>query len=108
MTEIFLLLMIIAVLGVWVARLSRKVIQLEYEICTAQLHFEKEYREVLLIVQKGINDNSQAYCGLTSLMAKHTAENMRNIAQLQKSFIEYRQLINNIVLDQGRYIKKGE
>ena len=108
MTEIFLLLMIIAVLGVWVARLSRKVTQLEYEICTAQLHFEKEYREVLQIVQKGIVDNSQAYCGLTNLMAKHTAENMKNIAQLQKSFIEYRRVINNIVLYQDRYTKKEE
>lgn len=108
MTEIFLLLMIIAVLGVWVASLSRKVTQLEYEICTAQLHFEKQFKDVMRIIQEGVVTNNQAYCGLTSLMAKHTAENMKNIAQLQKSFLEYRQLINNIVLDQGRYIKKGE
>ena len=108
MTEIFLLLMIIAVLGVWVARLSRKVTQLEYEICAAQLHFKKQFKDVMRIIQEGVVTNNQAYCDLADLVSKYTKENMRNIAQLQKSFIEYRQLINNIVLDQGRYIKKGE
>lgn len=92
--------MIIAVLGVWVARLSRKVTQLEHEICAAQVHFEEQFKDVLQVMQKGVVTNSQAFCNLADLVSKHTEENIKNIAQLEKRFMQYRQLINSIVLDQ--------
>ena len=64
---IILIIFIICFLGVWVTRLSSKIKQLEYELVAAQVHFEKEYREVLIIMQNSAEANRIGYTELTKL-----------------------------------------
>lgn len=77
-------------------RLSRKITQLEYEICTAQLHFEKEYREVLLIIQRDANAHSEAYTKLTQLVSKQVVKNMEAVGELEGKFNDLRRYVVNV------------
>lgn len=95
-TVITFMIFIICFLGVWVTRLSRKIIQLEYEICTAQLHFEKEYREVLLIIQRDANAHSEAYTKLTQLVSKQVVKNMEAVGELEGKFNDLRKYVVNV------------
>lgn len=83
---IIFMIFIICFLGVWVTRLSRKITQLEYEICTAQLHFEKEYREVLIIMQNSAEANRIGYTELTKLVSKQVTDDMENMGNLESKF----------------------
>lgn len=98
---IIFMIFIICFLGVWVTRLSRKITQLEYEICTAQLHFEKEYREVLLIIQRDANAHSEAYTKLTQLVSKQVVKNMEAVGELEGKFNDLRKYVVNVA-----YVKK--
>lgn len=101
---IIFMIFIICFLGVWVTRLSRKITQLEYEICTAQLHFEKEYREVLLIIQRDANAHSEAYSKLTQLVSKQVVKNMEAVGELEGKFNDLRRYVVNVA-----YVtKKGD
>ena len=87
MEEIIILeILIICVLGVWVTRLSRKLTQLEYEICAAQMRFEKEYRDVLIIMQNSAEANRIGYTELTKLVSKQVMEDIENIGSLKIKF----------------------
>lgn len=98
---IIFMIFIVCFLGVWVTRLSRKITQLEYEICTAQLHFEKEYREVLLIIQRDANAHSEAYTKLTQLLSKQVVKNMEAVGELEGKFNDLRKYVVNVA-----YVKK--
>lgn len=93
---IIFMIFIICFLGVWVTRLSRKITQLEYEICTAQLHFEKEYREVLLIIQRDANAHSEAYTKLTQLVSKQVVKNMEAVGELEGKFNDLRRYVVSV------------
>lgn len=94
---IILIIFIICFLGVWVTKLSRKVTQLEYEITAAQMHFEKEYRDVLLILQKDADAHSVAYTALTDLVSKQVIKNMETVGELEGKFNDLRRYVVNIV-----------
>lgn len=98
---IIFMIFIICFLGVLVTRLSRKITQLEYEICTSQLHFEKEYREVLLIIQRDANAHSEAYTKLTQLVSKQVVKNMEAVGELEGKFNDLCKYVVNIA-----YVKK--
>lgn len=83
---IILIIFIICFLGVWVTKLSRKVTQLEYEICAAQMRFEKEYREVLIIIQNSAEANRIGYTELTKLVSKQVTDDIENIGNLESKF----------------------
>lgn len=94
---IIFIIFIICFLGVWVTRLSSKIKQLEYEICAAQLHFEKEYRDVLLILQKDADAHSIAYTALTDLVSKQVVKNMETVGELEGKFNDLRRYVVDIV-----------
>lgn len=83
---IIFMIFIICFLGVWVTKLSRKITQLEYEIVAAQMHFEKEYRDVLLILQKDTNAHTEVYNNIVSAVSKQVAENMKSVGELESKF----------------------
>lgn len=83
---IILIIFIICFLGVWVTKLSRKVTQLEYEIAVAQMRFEKEYREVLIIIQNSAEANRIGYTELTKLVSKQVTDDIENIGNLESKF----------------------
>ena len=81
-----LIIFIICFLGVWVTKLSRKVTQLEYEIAAAQMHFEKAYREVLIIMQNSAEANRIGYTELTKLVSKQVTDDIENMGNLERKF----------------------
>ena len=83
---IVFMIFIICFLGVWVTRLSRKITQLEYEIAAAQMRFEKEYREVLIIMQNSAEANRIGYTELTKLVSKQVTDDMENMGNLERKF----------------------
>lgn len=94
---IILIIFIICFLGVWVTKLSRKVTQLEYEICAAQKYFEEQYRDVLLIIQKNVDAHSVAYTALTDLVSKQVVKNMETVGELEGKFNDLRRYVVDIV-----------
>lgn len=90
---IILIIFIICFLGVWVTRLSSKIKQLEYELVAAQVHFEKDYRDVLLIIQKDANAHSEAYTQLTQLVSKQVVKNMEAVGELEGKFNDLRRCV---------------
>lgn len=66
--------------------MSRKVTQLEYEIAAAQMRFEKEYREVLIIMQNSAEANRIGYTELTKLVSKQVTDDIENIGNLESKF----------------------
>lgn len=93
---IIFMIFIICFLGVWVTRLSNKIKQLEYELVAAQVHFEKDYRDVLLIIQKDANAHSEAYSKLTQLVSKQVVKNMEAVGELQCKFNDLRRYVINV------------
>lgn len=83
---IIFMIFIVCFLGVWVTKLSRKVTQLEYEITAAQMRFEKEYREVLIIMQNSAEANRIGYTELTKLVSKQVTDDIENIGNLESKF----------------------
>lgn len=83
---IVFMIFIICFLGVWVTKLSRKITQLEYEIVATQMRFEKEYRDVLLMLQKETQSLTTVSAGAMSAMYKQLAENMKRARDLEGKF----------------------
>lgn len=94
---IIFMIFIICFLGVWVTRLSGKIKQLEYELVVAQVHFEKDYRDVLLIIQNNVNAHSEAYSKLTQLVSKQVVKNMEAVGELEGKFNDLRRYVVNVV-----------
>lgn len=93
---IIFMIFIICFLGVWVTRLSSKIKQLEYELVAAQVHFEKDYRDVLLIIQKDANAHSEAYTQLTQLVSKQVVKNMEAVGELEGKFNDLRRYVVSV------------
>ena len=80
------MIFIICFLGVWVTRLSSKIKQLECELVAAQVHFEKEYKDVLLILQQDTQSLTAASTGAMSAVYKQLTENMERVRELEGKF----------------------
>ena len=92
---IIFMIFIICFLGVWVTRLSSKIKQLEYEIVATQMRFEKEYKDVLLILQKDTQSLTAASTGAMSAVYKQLTENMERFVELEGKFNDLRRYVVN-------------
>lgn len=93
---IIFMIFIICFLGIWVTRLSSKIKQLEYKLVVAQVHFEKDYRDVLLIIQNNVNAHSEAYTKLTQLVSEQVVKNMEAVGELEGKFNDLCRYVVNV------------
>lgn len=102
-----LIILLMLVLGVWITKTNNRVRQLEQDFLDMQKHFEKQFKDVLLFLQRDADAHSMAYSKLTELISKQVIENMETVGKLEGRFNDLRRYVDSAIYTIKQGDKKG-